>query len=196
MPTAQSMREKVSFLYPDAAEDVYERLRALVEGFKVRHPAPPAPTARFSESDAVLISYADHVQEPESKTLKTMRKFLHEYVESIIPRVHFLPFYPYSSDDGFSVIDYYRVKSEFGDWTDVAAIARDSELMFDLVINHVSSKSEWFQRFLADDPTYRDFLLAFEKPVDVSSVFRPRTHPLLTPFETVCGKKYVWTTFS
>ncbi|MBV9278868.1 MAG: sugar phosphorylase, partial [Chloroflexi bacterium] len=196
MSTDQSMRDKVTFLYPGDADSVYQRLRALLDDFKARHPAPAPPSPRFSENDVVLISYADHVQEPGEKTLETMRRFLDRYVEGVIPRVHFLPFYPYSSDDGFSVIDYYLVKSEFGDWTDVSHIAADFELMFDLVINHASAKSEWFQRFLADDPKYRDFFIAFDHPVDVSSVFRPRTHPLLTPFETQSGERYVWTTFS
>ena len=192
----QSMREKLEYLYPDGADAVSARLQAMLDDFKGEHPTPPKKSPRFSESDVVLICYGDHVHEPETRTLQTLHTFLDRYVKGYIPTVHILPFYPYSSDDGFSVIDYYRVKDEFGDWSDVAPIAADFQLMFDLVINHASAKSDWFRKFLAGDPRYRDFFMAFEHPVDVSAVFRPRTHPLLTPVQTAVGKRYVWTTFS
>lgn len=192
----QSMLDKVTFLYPDRADDVARRLQAILDDFKARHPTPPVKSPRFSQSDVVLICYGDHVHEPGKDTLETLHTFVHQYVQEYIPRVHILPFYPYSSDDGFSVIDYYRVKDDFGDWKDVARLADEVELMFDLVINHASAESEWFQKFLAADPTYQRYFIAFEHPVDVSSVFRPRTHPLLTKFQTAQGERYVWTTFS
>jgi glycosidase len=193
---AETMRDRLALLYPGQADEVERRLRAVLDGYRAKHP-PAGPRSPFcSERDAVLICYADHVQEPGEKTLRTMRRFLDRYVKGSIPAVHFLPFYPYSSDDGFSVIDYYRIKDEFGDWDDISAIAEDFDLMFDLVINHVSAGSAWFQRFLAGDPKYENYFIAFEQPVDVSSVFRPRTHPLLTLFPTARGERYVWTTFS
>ena len=192
----QSMRDKLAFLYPDRADEVASRLESVLDEYKAQHPVPERRSPRFSQSDVVLICYADHVHQPGKKTLETLHAFVKRYVKPSIPRVHILPFYPYSSDDGFSVIDYYRVKEELGDWPDVSHLAADVELMFDLVINHASSKSEWFERFLAADPAYTDFFIAFDHPVDVSSVFRPRTHPLLTPFETKAGPRYVWTTFS
>jgi sucrose phosphorylase len=96
----------------------------------------------------------------------------------------------------FSVIDYYKVNPDYGTWDDISKIREKFELMFDLVINHVSSKSEWFQKFLQGDEKYKDYFIAFDENPDTSTVFRPRTHPLLTRFETSLGKKYVWTTFS
>lgn len=197
VPTAlPSLLDKLEFLYPGQGEDVYRRLRVILDAFQASHPSAPKRSPLFSEDDVVLISYADHVQEPGKDTLQTMREFLHTYVRGYISRVHFLPFYPYSSDDGFSVIDYYRVKDEFGDWSDVDDISREFQLMFDLVVNHASAESAWFRGFLAGDPRYENYFISFDEPVDVSSVFRPRTHPLLTPFETARGKKNVWTTFS
>lgn len=196
MPAEQSIRDKLTFLYPDRGEEVDTRVQGILSDFAAKHPTPQPRSPMFSEGDVVLISYADHVQESGTPTLQTMAEFLNTYVKGYIPTVHFLPFSPYSSDDGFSVIDYYRVKDEFGDWNDMGRIAQDFELMFDLVINHASAESHWFQQFLAGDPKYRHYFIAFDKPVDVSSVFRPRTHPLLTLFPTAEGDKYVWTTFS
>jgi len=192
----QSMRDKLTFLYPDRADEVAGQLETILDEFRQEHPTPLRRSPRFSQEDVVLICYADHVQQPPEKTLRTLHSFIDRYVKDSIPRVHILPFYPYSSDDGFSVIDYYRVKDEFGDWSDVARVATDVELMFDLVINHASAESEWFQRFLTGDERYREYFIAFDQPVDVSSVFRPRTNPLLTRFETADGTRYVWTTFS
>jgi sucrose phosphorylase len=68
--------------------------------------------------------------------------------------------------------------------------------MFDAVVNHVSRKSEWFQRFVAGDPAYEPWFIAIEPGTDLSDVVRPRVHPLLTPIETAAGEKAVWTTFS
>jgi len=74
-------------------------------------------------------------------------------------------------------------------------------LMFDGVINHVSSKSRWFQEFLNGNPYYKDFFITYDSPDELtpeqrSMIFRPRTSDILTPFYTINGTKYVWTTFS
>jgi sucrose phosphorylase len=117
----------------------------------------------------------------------------------LVPGVHILPFFPYSSDDGFSIIDYEQVNPDWGTWADVKRIGRDYRLMVDLVVNHVSRHSEWFQRFLIGDPEYADWFIAFDPdvPADwVPKVTRPRALPLLTPVQTASGEKLVWTTFS
>src|SRR5690606_5902964 len=103
---------------------------------------------------------------------------------------------PYSSDDGFSVVDYYRVDPALGTWDDVEAFAPHFRLMFDAVINHISQHSAWFQAFKKGQPPYDQFFLTVESDGDLSTVFRPRALPLLTPVETVAGTKQVWTTFS
>jgi sucrose phosphorylase len=191
-----SIVEKVAFLYPGEAAEAYGRLRRTLDEFKTRFSPVPARSPLFSERDSILICYADHVRTRGERTLETLHRFLDEYVKGVIPAVHILPFYPYSSDDGFSVVDYYQVKKEFGEWDDVDRIADDFDLMVDLVINHVSASSGWFQGFLAGRPPHTEYFLAFDSPVDVASVFRPRTHPLLTRFDTSGGEMYVWTTFS
>jgi len=150
----------------------------------------------LSEDDAILITYADTICAEGEKPFRTLHRFLKNYVKSAITCVHILPFFPSSSDGGFSVIEYGTVDPELGDWDDIQAIGGDYRLMADLVMNHVSSQSAWFQGFLRGDERYRDYFFSFDEPVDTSKVFRPRVHPLLTEFETAMGTKFVWTTFS
>ena len=158
----------------------------------------PEPSDRcWNESTVVLITYGDQVRRDGQAPLATLRDLLQEQgVEPLIEAVHLLPFYPYSSDDGFSVIDFEQVDPALGAWSDVADLSRRYRLMFDLVLNHVSSRSEWFQGYLSGDPTYREFFLEIDPATDLSSVIRPRNLPLLTPVDTAAGRKHVWTTFS
>jgi glycosidase len=150
----------------------------------------------LSENDVILITYPDTIRAEGEKPLKTLHGFLKHHVTSAISCVHILPFFPSSSDGGFSVMDYRAVDHVLGDWDHIKAIGEDYRLMADLILNHVSSQSSWFQGFLAGEKQYRDYFLSFDERLDTSKVFRPRTHPLLSQFETAMGKKYVWTTFS
>src|SRR5262249_39342857 len=113
-----------------------------------------------------------------------------------INSLHLLPFYPYSSDDGFSVIDYTAVDPRLGTWEDIDALHEDFCLMFDAVFNHISAKSAWFQAFLRGQPPYKDYFIVTDPNISLSQVTRPRALPLLTPVSTSEGVKYVWTTFS
>ncbi len=110
--------------------------------------------------------------------------------------LHLLPFFPYSSDDGFSVIDYRQVDPALGDWEDVRALGADFRVMFDGVFNHISAESAWFQAFLRGEAPYTDYFITVDPSADLSQVTRPRALPLLTPFETADGRADVWTTFS
>lgn len=187
------------FLYPEAAANVWERLDARLESFRATHPeiqGAVSPEERLTEKDAILITYGDQVTEAGTAPLKTLADVLTDYVEGIISGVHILPFFPYSSDDGFSVIDYTTVNPAWGDWEDVERVGKHVRLMFDAVINHISRESEWFQRFKAGDSQYEDFFITVEPDTDLSDVVRPRAKPLLTPVETAEGEKLVWTTFS
>ena len=150
----------------------------------------------LNEDDAILITYADNIIRKGEKPLRTLHRFLKNYVKDAVSGVHILPYFPSSSDGGFSIMDYKEVDPELGTWEDIRNIAKDYRLMSDLVMNHVSSQSGWFQGFLQGDERYRDYFLSFDKRVDMPKVFRPRVHPLLTEFDTAMGKKYVWTTFS
>jgi sucrose phosphorylase len=151
---------------------------------------------RISERDTILITYGDMVQEDGKTPLQTLAELLKDTLAGVVSTVHILPFFPYSSDDGFAVIDYQKVNPDLGTWADIRHIRTEFRLMFDAVINHVSAESEWFQGFLRDDPKYRHYFTVIEEGADLSMVFRPRSSPLLTPVQTSAGEKMVWTTFS
>jgi sucrose phosphorylase len=145
---------------------------------------------------AILITYGDQLREPDRAPLRTLAEFCDRHLRGVVSGLHILPFYPYSSDDGFSVIDYKQVNPALGEWDDIARLGQNFRLMFDGVINHISAQSEWFTAFLRDDPKYRDYFIVVAGDPDLSQVVRPRALPLLTEFTTPAGVKKVWTTFS
>lgn len=175
------------------------RLRQFLETQPARPASAPQAAARLSQlsaADAMVITYGDQLQQPGQAPLATLHDWLGQHLGDLLSSVHVLPFYPYSSDDGFSVIDYLAVDPALGDWSDVARLSQRFKLMFDAVVNHISAHSAWFQGFLQGDPRYAEYFIVQDEPVDLSAVTRPRTHPLLTTFETASGPHKVWTTFS
>ncbi len=193
--------EYLRFLYGrEEGQRIWETLKERLEAWLPRlEPwAPDRPL--FSQEDVFVIAYGDHVlpSEPHTPKLRGLRAFLEKRFGSMVEGVHLLPFFPYSSDDGFSVVDFLQVRSDLGTWRDVEDLARSFHLMVDLVLNHVSRQSAWFRAFLEDRPPYRDYFIVVEDPQDPawSQVVRPRTTPLFTPVQTRRGLRYVWTTFS
>ncbi len=180
------------------APEIERRLRDLIDRF-VSRPGPStrklAP-ATISQRDAVLITYADQVRDGDERPLKTLARFCARHVKGIVSGIHLLPFYPWSSDDGFSEEDFFAAEPSYGTWKDNALLSSDFDLMLDGVFDHVSAQGKWFQRFLGDDPRYRDFFISVAGSSDRSQVVRPRALPLLTEFSAADGLKRVWTTFS
>ncbi len=196
---AKTLQEHIAFIYgEDSADEIGARISKRLRRFIAAHPelASSTPADRFSERDSILITYADMVQREGQPPLQTLAEFLQDYLGEVVSTVHILPFFPYSSDDGFSVIDYRQVNPAFGNWEDVARLGDKFRLMFDAVVNHISSQSVEFQSFLQGDPDFEHFFTIIEPGTDLSRVFRPRATPLLTPFQTNSGEKLVWTTFS
>jgi len=196
---SRRIQEILLFLYgTETGEQTYQKLRKRLDRFHL--PARqdiPRSDELFSEQDIVLITYGDLLQRQDEPPLVTLQKFITERLADVINVVHILPFYPYSSDDGFSVVDFTAVDPNLGTWEDIEHFQGDGfRLMFDAVINHVSSKSDWFTAFRSDDPVYRDYFITIDPSVDLSGVTRPRALPLLTPVETVNGTEHVWATFS
>lgn len=150
----------------------------------------------WSERDALLISYGNSLIDGVHKPLDLLHDFMTRYLDDSISGVHILPFFPYTSDDGFAVTDYYSVNGNLGDWSDVERIAADYKLMSDLVLNHVSSQSSWFNDYLQGHAPYDRFFVEASPQDDLSEVVRTRTHPLLRPVETSRGVRHVWCTFS
>ncbi|MGV6807504.1 MAG: sugar phosphorylase [bacterium] len=175
-------------------QDIAERLiriMRLEEGFT----EPRPHQNHWDQRDAVLITYADSVFEEEQKPLKSLNDFLHRYAAPAFNSVHILPFFPFSSDDGFAVINFTSVNESHGSWADVSAIAGEFRLMADLVINHCSSRSQWFENFKRGDHPGKDYFVVMPSDTDTSLVVRPRTSPLLRETQTLDGVKHVWCTF-
>ena len=168
----------------------------LIRAIGITSNALPSPAERWSERDVTLITYGDSIVSGEESPLRALASLVQSDLREAISIVHVLPFSPYSSDRGFSVIDYTEVDPNLGTWDDMRALADHLGLMFDLVLNHCSVKSAWFRQFLADEEPGRSFIKTEDPSSDLSDVVRPRSSPLLTPFETAAGTKYVWTTFS
>jgi glycosidase len=171
-----------------------ERLAPMIE----KYPAvAKAKKEFFSQEDVVLITYGDTLNKAGQTPIATLHEFAATYLQGAISTIHFLPFFPYSSDDGFSVMDFFAINPQLGSWEDVKAIGNDFELMFDYVVNHFSSRSQWFANYLADEPGYQDFAIAVDPATDLSMVTRPRSLPLLSEYKKHDGNKvHLWTTFS
>ena len=151
---------------------------------------------KWNASDIILITYGDSIIDIDEMPLQTLNNFAKKHFKDVISTIHILPFFPFSSDDGFSVIDYNIVDPKLGDWTDVSELSQRFKLMFDLVINHISQYSIWFQNYIKGENPGKNFFIEVNPETDLSAVVRPRSLPLLTPVETSNGLKYVWTTFS
>ncbi|NBC22234.1 MAG: alpha-amylase [Gammaproteobacteria bacterium] len=186
-------------LYPDA--DHAALVRAVrdafwPEGSDLRRRARPPGNSLWSEDDALVISYGNSIVDGVHKPLDLLHDFLKEHLADAVSGVHILPFFPFTSDEGFSVTDYRAVNASLGEWSDIRRIAGDFKLMSDLVLNHVSSQSVWFHEYLQSHPPYDRFFFEADPQADLSAVVRTRTHPLLREVETANGPKHVWCTFS
>lgn len=184
---------------PPVARELLPRLQQLLDRFRAAPPQPPAspqPDPGLTEQDALLIAYADQLLEPGAAPLRRLAGFAEAHLDGVVSGIHVLPFYPWSSDDGFAVKDYFAVDPAYGGWPDIARLGQSFDLMFDAVFNHMSIQGEWFQRFIRDEPEFRDFFVTVEGEPDLSQVVRPRALPLLTEFATARGPRRVWTTFS
>lgn len=190
----EKIKNRLHFIYGnDLAPEFAERLIGLV----AQHVQQSGQSGeKWNEKDIVLITYGDSVKKEDEAALRVLRRFLNQHLKDELTFVHILPFFPYSSDDGFSVIDFKAVNPELGDWEDVRRLGDDYKLMFDLVINHISQESRWFQNFLMGKEPGKDYFIVVDPDTDLTRVVRPRSLPLLTPFETHEGTKHVWTTFS
>lgn len=178
---------------PDVAHSCGEQLWQLLQSSALWGRAQPVPP--LTEAHVLLISYANSIEAPDEIPLQTLHRLLKTHLSSV-SHVHLLPFFPYSSDDGFSVIDFTRVDTELGDWSHIEDLAQTHALMFDFVLNHISRESVWFADFVAHHPPGKDYFIEVPRDTDVSQVVRPRSQRLLTPIYTRRGIEHVWATFS
>ncbi len=193
----ERIQAELTFLYgAETAAAWWPQLADRLDAFGRRHPHLRATRPHLDESDVILITYGDQIRRAGEPPLQTLRRFLGTELAGAVSGVHLLPCFPYSSDDGFSVIDYTQIDPALGTWADVTDLARSHQLMFDFVANHISQHSAWFQAYCRGEAPYRDFFIEADPDMDLSQVVRPRTTPLLTPVATAQGLRHVWTTFS
>ena len=195
----QRLGEHLKQLYGDAElPRLLSRLELLVGRYGVGScPDEHCGRGLWDQRDAVLITYGDMVRSEGEPPLRSLRSFIENHLRDAISAVHLLTFYPYSSEDGFSVVDFRQVDPTLGDWDDIRALSADNghRLMVDLIINHVSAKSVWFRNFANGIAPERHYFIEVEPDTDLSAVTRPRTSPLLRTVQTPSGQRLVWATF-
>jgi glycosidase len=180
-------------LYPGLGAELADRVVALAAA---RSDRLGAARVRPSEATAVLITYGDAIRRADETPLHTLAEVLHDHVGDLVSDVHLLPMFPWTSDDGFAVVDHRQVNPALGTWDDIADLASDHALMFDFVANHVSASSPWFTGWLARDPAYDGYFVEHDPDFDASRVVRPRVLPLHHEYLRPDGSTVsAWTTF-
>ena len=182
-------------IYPSVDNKLADQLLAVM-GYPADTQPPEPHTNQWDQSEVIMITYGNSVTRPEERPLHSLAEFLDTFMQDTITDVHILPFFPFSSDDGFSVINYKQVNDALGEWEDIESIAARYRLMSDLVINHCSARSEWFEQFKRNEAPGKDYFFTAAPETDLTDVVRPRTNALLRPVETPAGTRHVWCTFS
>ena len=207
----QRMFARLCFLYGETAAEIYMPELERILRVHYAHKTPKMLKAekgfeaanRFTEKDVILITYGDLLRSENRTPLATLASFLEKIPEinRVINTLHILPFFPYSSDRGFSVKDFNNVDPKLGSWQDIARLGKHYQLMFDAVFNHVSAKNQAFQGLLNGNPNFKEFFTTYHSPDELTAeqremIVRPRTSDVLTKFDSINGPLWVWTTFS
>jgi glycosidase len=191
--------EKVKYLLDriygtKEAKRAFEKIAPVLDRYAARK---SKKEAFFSQEDMVLITYGDSLKKAGETPLDALHAFAGQYLKNAVSCIHFLPFFPYSSDDGFSVMDFFEIDPELGTWKEIAAIGQDFDLMFDYVVNHFSSKGQWFKNYLKSKKGFEKFAIDVDPSTNLSMVTRPRSLPLLSEYKKTDGQTvHLWTTFS
>ena len=151
----------------------------------------------ISEKTSIVICYGDSVFNSKQKyQIKGFQNFYQKKLKNYFNTVHFLPFYPSSSDSGFAVKDHYKIDSRIGTWSDISNFAKKNDVMADIVINHSSARGLWFRNFLKDKKPGKNYFLTVNTKFNTSKVVRPRDHELLKKINIFKKTEYLWRTFS
>ena len=150
----------------------------------------------ISEKTSLVISYGDNIYSSQSSSMKIFQKFFQKNLEKLFDTIHFLPFYPSSSDSGFAVKDHYQIDKKIGNWSDLKKISKSKKIMADVVINHASARGLWFKNFLKRKKPCKDYFLTVNSKFNTSKVVRPRDHKLLKKIKIFEKNDYLWRTFS
>ncbi|MDD3337608.1 MAG: sugar phosphorylase [Lachnospiraceae bacterium] len=190
----KTIERRLKFIY--GTEEKAFEAKQKIEKRLEKYALAETKVRELTQADTMLITYGDSIINGDVPALEVLSDFLDTYVKDAVGNVHLLPMYPYTSDDGFSVVDYKEINPVLGNWEKIEMLAEKYGLMFDAVINHISKSSDWFQKYLRCEQPYTDYFITCAPEADYSKVTRPRALPLLTEFDSAEGPKFVWTTFS
>lgn len=196
LPVQERILARLGYLYgEDQAAQIKQRISRLLKTHQQLRTRIDRD-ALWSHEDLVLITYGDSVQSAAQPPLQTLHTFLNEHLSDAFSMVHILPFFPWSSDDGFSITDFRAVKEELGSWHDIRQLSEDFDLAIDLVLNHCSRENLWMVDYIfGEEPACRYFI-ELDPFTNLSMVTRPRSTPVLSGVRTQSGLRHLWTTFS
>ncbi len=150
----------------------------------------------------MLITYADCM----GKNLKDLSSVLDKHLQGAIGGLHILPFFPSTADRGFAPTTYKEVDPAFGTWDDIKDLGSRYYLMYDYMINHLSSGSAIYQDFLEekDHSKYKDFFIRYKNfwskgepsAHDLEIMYRRKEQPWIEATFADGTKEKLWTTFS
>jgi sucrose 6(F)-phosphate phosphorylase len=150
-----------------------------------------------------LITYPDSL----GGDLHKLKDVIEQYFPDVFAGgIHILPPFPSSGDRGFAPLTYSEIDPKFGTWDDIKQIGEKSPVMLDLMVNHISAKSSFFQDFLelGRRSKYSNLFLPLEKiwpdgiPVqeDIDRMFLRRAEPFSEFTIQQTGEvEKLWTTF-
>ena len=150
-----------------------------------------------------LLTYPDSL----GGTIADVTRLLRGPLAGHFAGVHILPPFPSSGDRGFAPIDYRRIEPRFGSWADITDLARDHDVMLDLMVNHVSRRSAEFADFVRHGRAseHADLFITLDKvwpdgdppAADVARIFlRKPDDPFTTiTIERTGETETIWTTF-
>ena len=157
-----------------------------------------------------LITYADRLG---GGSLAELRDLLDGPLCGVFGGVHLLPFFHRidGADAGFDPIEHTQVDARLGSWNDIAAFAKHTAVMADLIVNHISADSPQFRDYLergAASPHAGLFLTraAVFPPgqfpdgpstAQLAAIHRPRPGSPFTEVTLANGERQLlWTTFT
>lgn len=150
-----------------------------------------------------LITYPDSL----GGSLKTLNAVLEKHFENVFQGgIHILPPFPSSGDRGFAPLTYLEIEPQFGIWEDIRRIGEKHDILLDLMVNHISAQSEYFQDFLKKgrSSAYADLFITVDKiwpdgnppQEEIDKIFLRRPEPFSTVTIAETGEKEkIWTTF-
>ena len=150
----------------------------------------------ISEKTSLVICYGDNINSNQKSSFQVFQNFFKKNLKKYFNAIHFLPFYPSSSDSGFAVKDHYKIEKRIGSWSDIKKISKSSHVMADIVINHSSARGLWFKNFLKKKRPGKDYFLTVNSKFNTSKVVRPRDHKLLKKIDIFGKSDFLWRTFS